>query len=125
MNRPLPIVTFAILLSLGSASPAAAQEFLCDTQFQDCRAPILQLIRNEQVRIDVAFWFMSDSRYATELINRHRAGVDVRVLVDPRAITSKGDHHAMIVTMLRDGGIPMRERYVGDILHFKMFLFEG
>ena len=62
-----------------------AQERLCDTAFEDCRAPLWQLIDNETQGIDVAFWFMQDSSYATKLINRFKAGVPVRVLVDPRA----------------------------------------
>ena len=37
--------------------------------------------------IDVAFWFMEDARYTTELIRKHQAGVPVRVLMDPRANT--------------------------------------
>ena len=105
-------------------SPLAAQERLCDTQFEDCRAPLLDLIRNETRGIDVAFWFMEDARYVSELIRRHSAGVPVRVLVDQRANASKRLNET-ILTMLRDGGIPMREKYVGDILHFKMMLFEG
>ena len=30
-----------------------------------------------------------------------------------------------ILHSLRDGGLPMRDKYVGDILHFKMMLFHG
>ena len=45
-------------LSLMFASSAAAQEELCDNSFQDCRAKIKTLIENEQVGIDVSFWFM-------------------------------------------------------------------
>jgi len=120
--RSLKILTLVLLATLAFPLGASAQERLCDTQFEDCRAPILNLIRNENVGIDVAFWFMEDSRYVTELINRHNAGVPVRVLVDQRANASKRLNET-IIGMLRDGGIPMREKYVGDILHFKMMLF--
>jgi hypothetical protein len=101
-----------------------AQERLCDTQFEDCRTPLIQLIRNETQGIDVAFWFMEDARYVTELVNRHNAGVPVRILVDQRANNSKR-HNETILNLLRDGGLPMRDKYVGDILHFKMMLFHG
>ena len=73
----------------------------------------------------MAFWFMEDARYVHELINaRHQAGVPVRVLVDQRANSSK-PRNVTILNMLRDAGIPMRDKYVGDILHFKMMLFHG
>src|SRR4051812_7544198 len=63
----------------------AAAERLCDPAYEDCRQPIIDFIRNGTVGIDVAFWFMEDSRYATELIKRFQAGVPVRVLMDTEA----------------------------------------
>src|SRR4029078_3605093 len=97
---------------------------LCDTQFEDCRAPILDLIRNETVGIDVGFWFMEDASYANEVINRFRARVPVRVVMDQRANASKR-LNATILQTLADAGIPMRDKYVQDILHFKVMLFHG
>ena len=85
MNRALQSLTFAILLSVTTPLAAAAQERLCDTEFEDCRAPILNLIRNEQVGIDVAFWFMEDARYATELIKRFKDRKEVAVIVSTPA----------------------------------------
>jgi hypothetical protein len=46
-------------------APAAAQERLCDSSFENCRVPLIELIRNETVGIDAAWWFMTDARYAT------------------------------------------------------------
>jgi len=60
-------------------------ERICDPQFEDCRQPILNLINNENMGIDVGFWYMTDARYVNALINRFRAGVPVRVLMDSRA----------------------------------------
>jgi phosphatidylserine/phosphatidylglycerophosphate/cardiolipin synthase-like enzyme len=124
MARFLRLLLVATVLGPGLPLDAAAQERLCDTQFEDCRAPILDLIRNERVGIDVAFWFMEDSRYVTELVKAHNAGVPVRVLVDRRANSSK-PRNAGILDLLRDGGLPMRDKFAGDILHFKMMLFHG
>ena len=113
-----------ITLFLALPVDAAAQERICDTQIEDCRAPLIDLIRNEQIGIDVAFWFMEDARYAAELIKRHKAGVPVRILVDQRANASKRLNETMLTT-LRDAGIPMRDKFAGDILHFKIMLFNG
>jgi hypothetical protein len=52
------------------AACAGTGECLCDNSYQDCRSPILQLINNETVGIDVSFWFMTDARYASALIKR-------------------------------------------------------
>jgi phosphoesterase family protein/IPT/TIG domain-containing protein/phospholipase D-like protein len=120
--RRLLISLFFFLLFCTNASQA--QERLCDTAFEDCRAPLWQLIDAETQGIDVAFWFMQDSSYATKLINKFKAGVPVRVLVDPRANpTYPGNED--VLNMLRDAGIPMRYKLTDGILHWKMMLFVG
>ena len=102
----------------------AQQEWLCDPQTTDCRQPIIDLIRSETKEIDVGFWFMEDDRYRAELVNRFNAGVPIRILVDRRADATKRLNQQEI-DLLASSGIPMREKYVGDILHWKVFLFHG
>src|SRR5690348_5027553 len=84
-------VTAAALLCLCfAARPAGASESLCDPAYQDCRTTLINYIRSETVGIDVAFWFMEDSRFSTEIINRWKAGVPVRVIMDQSALPSQG-----------------------------------
>jgi phosphatidylserine/phosphatidylglycerophosphate/cardiolipin synthase-like enzyme len=97
---------------------------LCDPAYQNCRTPLIDLIRNETVGIDVAFWFMEDARYTYELINRFKAGVPVRVIVDPRA-NSSNPLNADRLKELSDAGIPMRKRTASGILHWKSMIFAG
>ena len=80
----ISITTFTLTLTLAATSSAqvAPSERLCDNSFEDCRATILQMIRNETAGIDVSFWFMTDWRYSSEIIKRWQAGVPVRVLLD-------------------------------------------
>ena len=63
-----------LLLLITSAMQVQAQERLCDSANEDCRARLWALIDAETVGIDVAFWFMQDDSYATKLVNRFRAG---------------------------------------------------
>jgi len=116
------LLTVLIVLSSGSA--ALAQDRMCDPGDEDCRAILINYIRNETVGIDVAFWFMEDARYTTELIRKHQAGVRVRVLVDPRANTDY-PLNASRLSELQTAGIPMRKRLGNYILHWKMMLFAG
>src|SRR6187402_3675579 len=88
------------------SSNVQAQERLCDSSFEDCRAPLWALIDAETVGIDVAFWFMQDTSFATKLINRFKAGVPVRVLVDPRANPTYAGNDA-VLEQLKAAGIPM------------------
>lgn len=119
------IVT-AIVLLAGVVLPhgAAAQERLCDASVENCRVPLLFLINNEQIGIDVGVWFFKDDRYVTALVKAKNRGVPIRILMDPRANTTY-PANATALTTLAAAGIPMRKRIAGDILHWKLMIFNG
>jgi len=100
------------------------QERLCDPSFQDCRSDLLKYIDQENVGIDVGFWLMSDTRYASHIIARFNAGVPVRVLMDPRCL-SNHDQCDLGIDALQQAHIPMRNRITSGILHWKMILLAG
>ena len=120
-RRHVPILALGLTLL---AAPASAQDRLCDPGDENCRDILINYIRNEKVGIDVAFWFMEDPRYTDALISRHRAGVPVRVLIDPRA-NATYTRNAARLDALQAAGIPMRKRLTSYILHWKMMLFHG
>ena len=64
-------LTWTVLL-LVAPSRVDAAESLCDSSYQDCRTPLINLIHTENVGIDVGFWFMEDARYIDEIINAAR-----------------------------------------------------
>src|SRR5256885_17257371 len=74
-----------VVLVLITAHPISAQERLCDPSFEDCYTPLLQLVYNEMQGIDIAFYMIELPGLADALINRHQAGVPVRITVEPRA----------------------------------------
>ena len=123
-SRRLRIGVLACALMIGGATAARAADRLCDPGGEDCRAILINLIRAEKVGIDVAFWFMEDSRYTTELINKWKAGVPVRVLIDTRA-SSVYPLNATRVQELVDAGIPIRRASSSYYLHWKLMLFSG
>lgn len=114
----------AVLVVGSSATRAAAADRFCDPSFEDCRSPLLSLIANERVGIDLGFWFMEDARYTAALIKRFQAGVPVRVLVDPRA-NVKNPENANRLAELAAAGIPMRKCISSGILHWKAMIFDG
>ncbi len=113
-----------VLVELATASAQALDESLCDNSYQDCRTPILNLIRNENVGIDVSFWFMTDSRYSQEIIKRWQAGVPVRVMLDLDA-DANYPANASIRQSLIAAGIPIRHKTTAGINHWKMMLYAG
>ena len=88
-------ILFLVLVVLMLASSRTqAQERLCDPAFEDCRAPLWALIDAENVGIDVAFWFMQDSSYATKIINRFKAVSPfasslIRAQIQPTTVTKR------------------------------------
>jgi HKD family nuclease len=105
-------------------SRADGAESLCDSSFQDCRSPLISLIRAERIGIDVGFWFMEDQRYVNEIIARKNAGVPVRLVVDPSANPTY-PLNATSLNAFQKAGIPMMKKKSGGIMHFKMMLFAG
>ena len=118
------LAVVATLFLIGTAQAQVLPERLCDPANTDCRQILINTIRAEQVRIDVAFWFMEDPWYADELIKKHQANIPVRVIVDSRA-NSTYPKNGPILDKLEAAGIPMRERFQSGILHWKMMLFHG
>ena len=78
-SRLLGVTPVTALVLLTAALPTSAQERLCDNSYEDCRATIIGMISAENVGLDVSMWFMTDTRYSTEIIQAlasRRAGAD-------------------------------------------------
>jgi phosphatidylserine/phosphatidylglycerophosphate/cardiolipin synthase-like enzyme len=124
LRSAAPVFALVAVLAGAFPRPAAAFDTLCDPSFANCRTQLLNLIANEKVGIDVAFWFMQDARYATAIINRWKAGLPVRILIDPRANPTYSGNATMIADF-QSAGIPLRYRIASGILHWKLMLFAG
>jgi hypothetical protein len=84
------------------------------------------LIQNENVEIDVAFWFMDDTAVENALLKKIQAGVKVRMLVDPRSEDAHQENQAILQAFATaTPPVPMRKRIAASILHWKMMLFAG
>ena len=116
--------TDAVHAQRPAAPSRAGGTYVCDIGYEDCREDVLTLIKNETVGIDLSFWFMTDARYSNEIVKKWQAGVPVRVIMDPRANTSK-PANAVQLAQLRDAGIPMLNKPFGDIAHWKGMIFAG
>ena len=116
------IIITALVLSC--ASTARGADTLCDPSESNCRTQLLTLIQNENIGIDLGFWFMQDSRYMNEIVRRWQAGVPVRILMDPRASATYAGNDTMLAGF-RSAGIPMRKRTASGINHWKVMVFAG
>jgi len=115
------VFTLALLALLPTA--AAADEF-CESASTDCRARLLAYINRETIRIDAGFEEMTDGMVIDAVIARFKAGVPVRLLVEPRR-TTQVPSNGPALDKLRLAGIPMRKKTSGSMLHWKMMVFTG
>jgi hypothetical protein len=115
-------LTAALALVSFAAEPVEAREELCDSSFQDCRAPLLALMNAETTEIDVGLWFMDDARYSNLLVSKAQAGVKIRILMDPRVFPTDSED-VTNMNQLQAAGIPMRKRIASGIEHWKAMIF--
>jgi hypothetical protein len=104
--------------------PASAQERLCDPSFEDCYTPLLNAVRAETAGIDMAFYWIELPELADAIIQRHQAGVPVRLTVEPRA-NLKFPTNQTLLDRFKAAGIPMRFKLADGIVHSKMLLLAG
>src|SRR6188474_255669 len=99
----LLIIAFLLLTS----QPATAQERLCDPSFENCYTPLIDLVQNETLGLDIEFYMIELPSLADAIIARHQAGVPVRITVEPRA-NLKFPQNQPLLDRFRAAGIPMR-----------------
>ncbi|MGH8264758.1 MAG: phospholipase D-like domain-containing protein, partial [Steroidobacteraceae bacterium] len=124
MTKFIVRLSLLVSITLGLVSPAAAQERLCDASWENCRVPLVNLIDNEQVGIDVGVWVIKDGRIPAALIRARKRGVPVRMIMDTRANASFSGNAQFIADMAA-AGVQMRRRTAGDICHWKLMIFTG
>jgi phosphatidylserine/phosphatidylglycerophosphate/cardiolipin synthase-like enzyme len=123
VHRATRTATYVVLLLICfSARRTEALDQLCDSAFENCRTPLLNLINAETQSIDVGMWFMEDDRYAQAIVSRFQAGVSVRILMDPRA-SAQHPEQDFVLNRLKTAGIPMRKRTATGIEHWKIMIF--
>jgi phosphatidylserine/phosphatidylglycerophosphate/cardiolipin synthase-like enzyme len=122
-------VAAAFLLIAAGASSASAQEVVLFPAVDNAQAAILQKIKNENVRLDIALWFLVDGEITQAIINRHNAGLPVRVLGDRVGIFETDVNTKNSFLQLANAGVPIRVRYhptwFPEIMHWKCGIFVG
>src|SRR5262245_50160614 len=114
------LVAFLLLFT----PSAPAQERLCDPSFENCYWQILNMVNAETTGIDMAFYMIELPGLADAVINRYKAGVPVRLIVEPRA-NLKFPMNQPLLDKFIAAGIPMRYKLGDGIVHVKYLLVAG
>jgi phosphatidylserine/phosphatidylglycerophosphate/cardiolipin synthase-like enzyme len=120
-------LAFALLILPGST--AEAQETILFPAIDDAQTPIVERLRNEPVRLDIATWYLTDRRLSAAIVQRFRAGLPVRVIGDRVSIFEIAPAVRREFEYLATNGVPIRLRYhptsFPTIMHWKCGIFVG
>jgi hypothetical protein len=118
------IIVGVVLLLFALPQHVSAGVRYCDSSWENCRTELVRLIRAETQGIYTIQWYTRDTGVVQELINKHRARVPVRFIVDRKSENATRSGVIQQIYTMRDAGIPLREgpsKYV----HGKAFIFVG
>src|SRR5262244_1744768 len=107
----LRLVLCALVFLTLAGRPARAADkvyFSSNTNVTDI---LVQYINNENVRLDISSWYLSEHAITIAIINRFNAGVKVRVIGDRAAIFEADPNTKREYYFLAQAGVPLRLRF--------------
>lgn len=99
----------------------AEVQLLFSPQDKPMAEGVRPLLKRAKKRIDVAVFFLTHKAITKDLIDAHRRGVEVRVILDATAATNGYTKHEL----LREIGIPVKVEAWGGKMHMKSAAVDG
>jgi hypothetical protein len=122
-------VLSAILVLLPALAAPAFGDALRFSATQNIRSTLVARIRAEAVRLDVAVWYLTDRAVTQAIVDRHQAGVTVRVIGDRVSIFENDSNTRREFEYLASHGVHIRVRYhptwFPEVMHWKAAIFAG
>jgi hypothetical protein len=118
----------AVAAPAHAACPTATDQvlFSSNTNVTDV---LVQCINNENVRLDISSWYLSEHSISIAIANRFAAGIPVRVIGDRGAIFEADPNTKKEYYWLASLGVPIRLRvnpnWFPEIDHWKAAIFVG
>lgn len=123
------LACLATLLLVASPRTSAAADQVYFSAVDDVAAQLVQRINAETTRIDMSAWYLTDSTVYAALLNRYKAGVQVRLIGDRGSIFEIDANTRNTFYYLASQGVPIRLRYnptwYPEIDHWKATIFAG
>src|SRR5947207_2070334 len=119
-------VALAITLCAFRADAADQVYFSSNTNVTNI---LVQYINQENVRLDISSWYLSEHAISIAVANRFKAGVNVRIIGDRGSIFEADPHTKAEYYWLANEGVPIRLRFnptfFPEIDHWKAAIFVG
>ena len=127
--RHILVIAAVVGVSTLCARAAAAQERMYFPAVENVTAVLVQKINAERVRIDISAWYFTERAIVTALVNRFKAGVQVRLIGDRASIFEVDPNTRLQFYYMASQGVPIRLRYnptyYPEVVHWKAIIFVG
>jgi regulation of enolase protein 1 (concanavalin A-like superfamily) len=130
MLSRLSALAAAVAISISTAaSPAAAADQIYFSKNTNVTDILVSYINQENVRLDISSWYLSEHSISIAVANRFNAGVKVRIIGDRGAIFEADPNTKREYYWLASQGVPIRLRFnptwFPEIDHWKAAIFVG
>src|SRR5690348_82341 len=123
------LAALIMLCSLLPARSAGADDQVYFSSNTNVTNIQVNYINQENVRLDISSWYLSEHSISIAIANRFNAGVPVRIIGDRGAIFEADPHTKAEFYWLASQGIPIRLRFnptwFPEIDHWKAAIFVG
>ncbi|MCT2529786.1 phospholipase D-like domain-containing protein [SAR92 clade bacterium H921] len=82
---------------------------------------VMPVLKGAKESIDIVIFFLTHKNIAIELVEEHKRGVKVRIIIDATGATNEYSKHQF----LREKGIPVKIENWGGKMHMKSALVDG
>lgn len=125
----LSMVAATLMLATSLSSSVSADDQIYFTATDNVTNVLVQLINNENVRVDIGDWLLSEHSISIAIANAFARGVQVRLLGDRVAIFESDPHTKTEFYWLANQGVPIRLRFnptwFPEINHWKAAILAG
>lgn len=106
---------------LRAALANADVEVMFSPQDNPIRRHVRPLIKDAETSIDIAVFFLTHKHITEDLIEAHKRGVKIRIIIDATGATNGYTKHEL----LRAAGIPVKVENWGGKMHMKSAVIDG
>ncbi len=126
---PLLPAAAGVIVTTCAVTTASAQEAFLFPAIDDARSAIVDRVKTEPARLDIATWYLTDRLITSAIVQKFRAGVPVRIIGDRVSIFEIDAATRREFEYLASNGVPVRLRYrptnFPSIMHWKCGIFVG
>lgn len=119
-KRPLIVALLCSATAFGLPLPSGEYPLVCFTPNQKCQIHIIDHINDAKKSIRIQAFSFTDKAIANALIDAHKRGVDVKLILNKTNVNSAQSAKDIVI----NAGIPVKFDYPRGIAHNKVMIID-